>query len=245
MTRASFKHRLQRRYPQQVLWMQARLSSEGLLGLYLTIGVIILTGAVWLFGGIAEDVFTGDPLVMIDQWLSEWLRLNATPRFTLSMQWVSALADTPTVITLCLALTVLMVWQRLWYWLLALVMAVGGGLGLNMLLKLAFGRERPGWADVSLTDSGFPSGHTMMAAILYGLTAIYLFLLIKSWGTRFFIALVSSATVVLIALSRLYLGAHYLSDVLAAMAAGMAWLALCLTAAEALRRYRAQKSAIT
>lgn len=219
--------------------MQARLASGGLFGAYLTIGMATLAGAVWMFGGIAEDVITSDPLVLIDQWLAEWFRVHATPQFTQSMHVVSALASTPTVITLSLTLSVVMLCQRLWYWLGALVAAVGGGMGLNVLLKRLFSRERPLWADAALTDAGFPSGHAMMALILYGFVAIYLILLIKSWGARFLVTLVTSATIALVAISRLYLGAHYLSDVLAAMAAGTAWLALCLTATEALRRYRA------
>ena len=199
----------------------------------------MLVGTVWLFGGIAEDVITGDPLVLIDQGLSEWFRSHATPRFTEAMHVVSALAAPATVSTLSITMIILLLWQRLCYWLLALTLAVAGGLCLNVLLKVLFDRERPGWADAALTDAGFPSGHTMIAAILYGFVAIYLILLINSWGVRCIIALVTINLVFLVALSRLYLGAHYLSDVVSAMAAGLAWLALCLTAVEALRRYRA------
>lgn len=111
---------------------------------------------------------------------------------------------------------------------------------LNVLLKNLFGRARPGWADPlnALTDPGFPSGHTMMATIMYGFIAVYLMLKIASWRWRFLIAAVTVSLVLVVALSRMYLGAHYPSDVLAAMAAGTAWLALCLTAAETLRRRR-------
>jgi membrane-associated phospholipid phosphatase len=239
VTSASIKRYLQRCYPLQFLFVQARMAPEGLFGRYLTVGAAMLVGAVWLFGGIAEDVITGEPLVLIDQWLSEWFRAHATPRFTEAMRVVSALASPATVSTLSITMIILLLWQRLWYCLLALALAVVGGLCLNVLLKVLFDRERPGWADAALTDAGFPSGHTMIAAILYGFVAIYLILLIKSWGARCIIALVTINLVLLVALSRLYLGAHFFSDVLAAMAAGMAWLALCLTAVETLRRYRA------
>jgi len=91
---------------------------------------------------------------------------------------------------------------------------------------------------MALADPGFPSGHTMMATIIYGFLAIWLILRIGSWPWRFLIAAVAILLVFLVALSRMYLGAHYLSDVLAAMAAGTAWVALCLTAVETLRRHR-------
>lgn len=131
-------------------------------------------------------------------------------------------------------------WKRLWYWLLGLVSVVAGGILLNVLLKNLFARARPGWADplMALTDPGFPSGHTMMATIIYGFMAVYLILKIASWRWRFVIATLTILLVFVVALSRMYLGAHYLSDVLAAMAAGIAWLALCLTAVETLRRRR-------
>ncbi len=78
----------------------------------------------------------------------------------------------------------------------------------------------------------------MMATIIYGFLAIYLMLRIASWPWRFLLAAITILLVFSVALSRMYLGAHYLSDVLAAMAAGSAWVALCLTAVETLRRHR-------
>jgi membrane-associated phospholipid phosphatase len=131
-------------------------------------------------------------------------------------------------------------WKRLWDSLLGLALAVAGGLLLNILLKNLFGRARPGWADplLALTDPGFPSGHTMMATILYGYLAVFLICRIAAWRWRLLIATMTFPLVLAVALSRMYLGAHYLSDVLAAMAAGTAWLAFCLTAVEKRRRQR-------
>lgn len=234
------KNFLQRRFPRQLSFVQARLSPDGLFGLYFTIGSVVLVGAIWLFGGISEDLITGDPLVIVDALISEWFHTHATPRFTKNMQLTSELASAATVGILFALMSGVLLWKRLWYQLAGLVLAVGGGVLLNVLLKNLFGRARPGWADplMALTDPGFPSGHTMMATIIYGFLAVFVILRIASWRWRFFIATVTVVLVLAIALSRMYLGAHYLSDVLAAMAVGTAWLALCLTAAEALRRYR-------
>ncbi len=239
MIAAKIKRFLQHRFPRAFSFVQARLSREGLFGLHLTIGTVVFAGATWLFGGITEDLITGDPLTLIDKLLSEWFRSHATPRFTLGMQYVSALASTPAVSIQFAIVLCILLWKRLWYWLLGLVLVVAGGMFLNVLLKNLFSRARPGWADPALADPGFPSGHTMMATIIYGFVATYLVLRIESWPARFFIAIVTISLVFLVALSRMYLGAHYLSDVLGAMAAGMAWLALCLTTVETLRRHRA------
>ena len=240
MIATEIKQFLQRRFPRQFLFVQARLSPEGVGGLYLTIGTVVLAGAAWLFGGISEDLITGDPLILVDALISEWFRSHPTPRFAAGMQFASALASVTTVTILFALMSCVFLWKRLWYWLLGLVLVVAGGMLLNVLLKNLFGRARPGWADplMALTDAGFPSGHTMMATIIYGFIAIFLILRIASWRWRFLIAALTVALVFLVALSRMYLGAHYLSDVLAAMAAGIVWLALCLTAVETLRRHR-------
>lgn len=238
MIATNIKHCIQRRFPRQFSFLQARLAPEGLFGLHFTIGAALLIGSAWLFGGIAEDLITGDPLILIDAFISEWFRSHATPRFTEGMQYMSALASTPAVIVLSAIMVCILLWKRQWSWLSGLVFVVAGGIILNVLLKDLFGRARPDWADTAFADAGFPSGHTMMATLIYGFIAAYLILGIRSWPARFLIAAMAIALVFLIALSRLYLGAHYLSDVLGAMAAGMVWLTLCLVAVETLHHYR-------
>lgn len=241
MIAPKLKHFLQHRFRREYSFVQARLSPEGVYGLHLTIGTVVLVGAAWLFGGITEDLITGDPLILVDEIVSEWFRLHATPRFAMGMHFASALASAATVSTLFALMSCVLLWKRLWYWLLGLLLVVAGGVLLNVMLKDLFGRARPGWADplMALAGPGFPSGHTMLATIIYGFMAIYLMPRIASWPARFLLAIMTISLVCLVALSRMYLGAHYLSDVLGAMAAGMAWLALCLTTVETLRRYRA------
>jgi membrane-associated phospholipid phosphatase len=116
---------------------------------------------------------------------------------------------------------------------------------LNTLLKHQFHRARPTVANpiVTLTSYSFPSGHTMAATCLYGALAAFAFSHLSSWRWR--VAVISAAAILvsLVAFSRLYLGAHYLSDVLAAMAEGLAWLAFCLIAASLLRRHGFLKKA--
>jgi membrane-associated phospholipid phosphatase len=227
-------------FDNAVAFVRARLSPAGLFGLYFTVGTVALVGAMWMFGGISEDLITGDPLVFVDAVISEWLRTHSDPGFTRGMQLVSALASASTIGVLCALIACGLAWKRLWYSLLGLVLAVGGGMLLNVLLKNLFDRARPGWADplMALTDPGFPSGHTMMATILYGCVAVFLIWRTAAWRWRIFIAALTMLLVLAVALSRMYLGAHFLSDVLGAMAAGTAWLALCLTAVEILRRRR-------
>ena len=91
---------------------------------------------------------------------------------------------------------------------------------------------RPHFDDPILTLTGysFPSGHTMMASVLYGVVAAYLCAHTPDWRLRALIIFSASVLIAVVGFSRVYLGAHYLSDVLGAMAEGLAWLSLCLTA---------------
>jgi undecaprenyl-diphosphatase len=133
-------------------------------------------------------------------------------------------------------------WNRDWFWLLAVAITVPGGTLLNAMMKLAFHRTRPQFDDavVALTTYSFPSGHTAGATMFYGILAAYLVTHVRQWRWRVLIVLCAFLTVVLVALSRLYLGAHFLTDVLAGFAEGIAWLALCLTASHTLRQRREQ-----
>jgi membrane-associated phospholipid phosphatase len=91
---------------------------------------------------------------------------------------------------------------------------------------------------LSLVDYGFPSGHTMIATLFYGYLALFLVKTLSGWRWRALVMIIVGGLIMLIGLSRMYLGVHYLSDVLAAMAAGVAWLVLCVTAVATLGHRR-------
>ena len=226
------------RFERHIVFLRARFSPEGLFGLHLTIGSVALIGSAWLFGGVAEDLITGDPLTIVDVFVSEWFRIQARPSSTARMALVSSFSSTAAVLGSCIAATTVLLWKRWWYGLLALALVVPGGVLLNLTLKMAFARLRPGWGDIDLFGYSFPSGHTMTATLLYGLLGVFFVVVVKSWWWRAIAVALVFVIICAVGLSRIYLGAHYFSDVVAAFAAGTAWLAICLTAVETLRRHR-------
>jgi membrane-associated phospholipid phosphatase len=216
---------LRTRFPSQIAFLQARLSPAGFLGLDLTTGAIILIGASWIFGKVAV-----------------WLHLHATPTLTEAMKFLSLLASLPVVTGICLFMVAYFVRERSRFHLLALLLTIPIGMLMNTMLKYAFHRSRPAWDDpiLMIGSFSFPSGHAMAATLLYGFLAAFVVRKVQAWRWRVLTVLASGLLIVLIGFSRLYLGVHYLSDVLAGMAAGSAWLALCWIAVGALRRHRGQ-----
>ena len=113
-----------------------------------------------------------------------------------------------------------------------LLIAVAGGIEvLNALLKLLFHRPRPELAFVHLDTYSFPSGHAAGSAAIYSVLAVLVARGLRTRG-RVLVGLGTTALVLTIGFSRLYLGAHYLSDVLAGLALGLAWSAGWLLAYE-------------
>src|SRR5439155_11355775 len=113
---------------------------------------------------------------------------------------------------------------------------VGGVLDVG--LKNLFERERPLFRDLLIveTTKSFPSGHSMGSFFGYGLIAYFLVLMLPRVWLRVCAVCGLALLVLAIGFSRIYLGAHYCSDVLGGFAVGGVWLATCITAVETLRR---------
>jgi len=234
---------LRRRFAPQLEFLLDRLSPHGYMGLHLTVGVLFIIGASWLFGGIAQDVVAGDPLTVVDKNVAQWFHERRTTGLTAAMQLISGLASLIWVTGVATVSVLVLWWKRCWYRLLALGLVLPCGMVLDYLLKIVFHRQRPSFEDLFLTFHGysFPSGHTMAATLLYGLLAAFAVIALKTWRWRVGAVLGAFVMILLVGFSRVYLGAHYLSDVLGAEAAGLAWLALSLTAVDTLRRNRCRQ----
>ena len=232
------------RFAKLNTFLQARLSRESYLGLHLTLGALLLIGATWLFGSIAEDVVMDEPLTLLDLKLSAWLHAHARPTLTMVMLIITNIHSTAAVSALTTAFAIYLLWRGYRYWLISTLLTVFGGMLLNVVLKNVFHRARPHFDDPILTLSsyGFPSGHTMAATCFYGVLAAFAVWKIRTWSGRLVALALAVFLIVLVGFSRIYLGAHYLSDVLGAMAEGLAWLALCLTAVNTVSRARNYRS---
>lgn len=221
-------------------FVAARFSPEGAAGLYLTCGVAALMLAAWLFGLVAGQVAAGGPVTLRDLQLANWFHAHATPAWTGPLLLFTNWNSVAGVLAMSVVLGYALLRRRMDYWLLGLVATVPGGMVVNVLMKLAFARARPVFEQplVTLSTFSFPSGHASGATLFYGFLACLLVRHVASTGMRALIVAGAIAMVLAVSFSRIYLGAHYLTDVLAGMAEGVAWLAICMTAVSSLRRRR-------
>lgn len=184
----------------------------------------LLVGSAWLFFGILEDVVNGDPLVRADTAIYNALQdLRTTPGDAVMIA-ITELGDTFVVVAVTAVVFLWLAWKRAWrtaaFWLLA----IAGASALNTTIKVALHRPRPGelfysgWSAFS-----FPSGHSTVNIVLYGFLA---FLIARELRPAWRLPVAFSATsfALLIAFSRLYLGAHWFSDAAGGLAFGTAWL---------------------
>lgn len=232
---------LGRRYPRPVAFVRARLSRESYLGLQLTLGALVLTGFGWLFGGIAEDVATGDALTVVDLLIARWFHDHRHPDLTQAMLVITHLHGVMAIGILAALAALALAWQRNWHWLLVLALTVPGGMLVNTLTKLAFQRDRPSDEQplLVLASFSFPSGHVAGATLFYGFLVAYYAARPGQWRHKLTAVVVATALVALVALSRMTLGVHYLSDVLAAFAQSAAWLTLCVVGTRTYAQFHA------
>lgn len=210
------------------------------------LGWASLLTSLGVFLTLAWDVASHAPLVLLDARIAIWLHRHESLELRAFLYAVTQLHSTLGIGAMTLVLLAVQARMREWYWMASVALVVGGGMLLNLLLKHLYGRARPTFDDpwVVLTTFSFPSGHTAGATAFYGVLAAFLVARTRDHAARGAIAFGATLAVALVAFSRMYLGVHYLSDVVAAAASTAAWLTLCLTLVRArVHRKLAQQAA--
>jgi undecaprenyl-diphosphatase len=191
----------------------------------LLVAATLLIGGTWLFLGVVEDVVTRDTLVQADRSIYEALQATRTGWVDDIMVTITELGSTYVMIAVIamvsLWLAVLRHWRTLAYWIAAVAFAEL----LVWVLKAGFARVRPQTAYALVDPYSFPSGHAALSIVAYGFLA-FLVAHGKPGWQKIAVAVPAAGIAVLIAFSRLYLGAHWFSDVAASAGLGLAWIGL-------------------
>ncbi|WP_016833617.1 phosphatase PAP2 family protein [Herbaspirillum lusitanum] len=228
-------------------FLHARLARDHHLGLPLSTGLLAVLATALLFALIAYEVHTHGALTRLDQQLADWFNQRAFSPLTELVLGYTHLHGTIGVLAMSAVLAFFLFRQRprASAWLLTLAVTVPGGMLFNYWLKFQFQRVRPHFEQpiLVLHSYSFPSGHTIGATLFYSVLAAWLASLPGNHARRPAIIIITTILTMMTALSRLYLGAHFFSDVLAAMLEGLAWFALWATIIFTVQRHQlARKS---
>jgi membrane-associated phospholipid phosphatase len=204
-----------------------------IVSLRLDLPAVALAALLWsvaAFAFLAESYATGDATVELDVWLANTLHANVVPSATAAMTAVTTLGDTPVLALVAVTTGWYLVGRGRGRDAALLVVALVGAQLLGSVLKAIFERPRPSFDDPVATADwfSFPSGHAMSSIAVYGAIA-YVFA-DRLCSVRGRIAGLGGLALLVAAIgfSRLYLGVHYLTDVLAGYSAGLAWLLLAI-----------------
>ena len=186
-------------------------------------GVAVVASA-WAFMSILEDVVNRDPIILLDVSIHGALQSVRTSVGDHVMLAITELGDPVVVLLVASIIFLWLIWQRHWrtaaYW----AASTGFAAALNTGIKLAVHRARPGDLLYSgASEFSFPSGHSTVNTVMYGFLA---FLIARQLRPAVQVPVFATALslILLIAFSRLYLGAHWFSDVAASLCFASAWL---------------------
>ena len=208
--------------------------------LQLVVGFVMALVAMIVFGFLADRIYLQESFAL-DRYANPFLHSISSPWLDSVMDGFTSIGSVEIVgASFVLAIVVLLT-RGLRTEALFLAVAIGGSVALNGIMKLIVERPRPQlpWAHV-LPDYSFPSGHSMNSLVFYLAVALILW---STVGRRVGVAAVLIAVVIAVAvgLSRIYLGYHYVSDVVGGFAAGLAWILVVVLAFEVVPRTWARR----
>jgi membrane-associated phospholipid phosphatase len=219
-------------HPRAVRFITDRFRRDHAFGLNLTLGLAVTLGFLIAFGGIVQDLIAGDPLVRSDLRVLSLVQTLRSPILDQAMLFITYLGNAQIVLTSAALVSVYFALTRRWLWLAALVLSLIGEESLVWTAKVLFARERPDLVNALVVATGpsFPSGHGFVAFAFWGLIAWFAITSSPRFRARIAIATATLLGIGTLGFSRVYLGVHWPSDVMASFAGGAAWLSLLITA---------------
>jgi len=186
---------------------------------------LIAAAALFIFGWLAEEMLEGDTQ-RFDSFIRAAIHDHATPGLTRLMLGFSFLGSVATVSVLCLVILSAFLYLRQIRLAALLAVTMIGMAALDFALKLAFHRPRPvAFFGTSPRSYSFPSGHAFGALCFYGVLSAIFAARAPGKASKSCIWIVAAVLIAMIGLSRIYLGVHYPSDVVAGYCAGAVWVA--------------------
>ncbi len=207
---------------------------------HVAVGLVLAVVFTVVFAKLLDFVKdNGSDVTPFDRNILYWMRAHRAPAFTQAATILARTGSPPVIVGIAAGAALLgLVWRKVRGAAWTLPIAVIGSGVIIQGVKLFIKRPRPSFFAPLLHESGFsfPSGHSLIAMVVYGLLGYFVLHLFKNHAARLLVRIVTVLVVFSIGVSRIYVGVHYPTDVLAGWTAGVPWLIACLALHEVLAR---------
>lgn len=227
-----YVEKLIKKYPKAYKVFSKRFDRTSFGGLPLTCFTLIIIYFLGIFGGLIEDVLSSDIITFADLRIENLLTYFRHDLYSRIFLWITLLGKLE-IVCLILLITVIILWsgkKNEYIW--TMIFGIAGSTTFSYLGKLAFHRPRPSVALYLEKSYSFPSGHATVSIMLYGFICYIFIKNSENWKNKVNVFFITLILIGMIGFSRLYLGVHYLSDVLGGYLLGTIWLVTSIALTE-------------
>ena len=231
--------RIKNKHPKLFHFIKKRFTADEKYGLYLTGGIIFTLFFIYIFFGITRDFLGQENIIQFDLRVLNLFSTLRHQKLTSQMLFVTYLAKGEIITLGTIIFALIFYFYKNWRYLYTLLISVIGGEIFVWIIKNIIERPRPPLTNalVSETTYSFPSGHTFVAIAFYGLLSYFIIQSERKKNIKIVSTILAFLLILLVGTSRIYLGAHWPSDVFASLAAGSAWLSILITSLKIKKKF--------
>ena len=208
---------------------------------HIVLGLLLSLLSTGVFAFIYDQVKDKDRVsTAFDRAVLTWMHLHQVPWVTTVARGLAFMGSPPTIVGVAVVGTIIgLFWKKVRGAAWTLPLAVMGAGVIIQGIKMEFKRPRPTFFSPLLHESGysFPSGHSLIAIVIYGLLGYFALHLVRSHAAKIAVRALTTLLILCIGVSRPYVQVHYPTDVLAGWTAGLPWLMTCIWLHEVLTRH--------
>lgn len=221
---------LAKQFPAACAFVANRFKRHETMGMSLTLAMLAGAYLIGAFSGLTEDILESDGLIAIDTGVNQAFAPWRVGALVSMFSWITTFGDSAAVV-LAVALATAFLWsQRTTFLILPMWVTCFGAIATSSVGKFLIGRTRPDMQlDITVISSSFPSGHATMGTAVYGIIAYIIACALPLARQRFEVAFWTIVFIFMIGFSRIFLGVHFLTDVIGGFIVGGFWLVIGLT----------------